>query len=215
MRSCAPGRWGGRRTEAVSGAGTLLAHRKAMNATSLPTETLLAGSCASVASSAAIAFASRIETGHLAPGTNATSHWIHGDEAFGQQSASWKYTGVGYAIHHVSSMVWAGVYAGLRKRGPEAGVGVRVRDAVAVSALACFVDFVLTPKRLTPGFEERLGVTSIAGIYAAFAAGLLASGYAVDALGQDASSTARSSDPTRRRPRTSARPRRPRSRRRS
>lgn len=149
-------------------------------------ETLLAGTCASVASSALIALASRTETGRLAPGTNATSHWIHGDEAFEQQAASWKYTGVGYAIHHASSMLWAGVYAGLRRRGRDAGTGTRLRDAVAVSATACFVDFVLTPKRLTPGFEERLGVTSIAAIYAAFAAGLAMSAHAVDRVGRDA-----------------------------
>lgn len=181
----------------------------------MTTEILLAGSCASVASSAAIALASRIETGRVAPGTNATSHWIHGDVAFAQQSASWKYTGVGYAIHHLSSMLWAGVYAAVRKRGPEAGAGARVRDAVAVSALACFVDFVLTPKRLTPGFEERLGVTSIAGVYAAFAAGLLATGYAVDARGPEAPSAARSTGAARRRPRANAPARRPRSRPRS
>ena len=34
--------------------------------------------------------------------------------------------------------------------------------AAAAAALACFVDFRLTPRRLTPGFEQRLSTGSLA-----------------------------------------------------
>ena len=43
---------------------------------------------------------------------------------------------------------------------------------MATSAVACFVDFHLTPPRLTPGFEHRLSHRSLAAVYGAFAVGL-------------------------------------------
>ncbi|HSV79850.1 MAG TPA: hypothetical protein VLK85_11705 [Ramlibacter sp.] len=44
---------------------------------------------------------------------------------------------------------------------------------MGASAVACFVDYRLTPKRLTPGFEHRLGKPELANVYACFALGLL------------------------------------------
>jgi hypothetical protein len=148
------------------------------------TDCLLAGSCASVSSTAANLWVSRLDTGQPAAGTNATSHWVRGDEAFAHDGVSGRYTGLGYAVHHLSSLVWSGVHAGVRRAGPDTSLARRCGEAVAVSALACFVDFVITPKRLTPGFEARLRPASIAIIYAAFAAGLLAATYALDRRGR-------------------------------
>lgn len=42
----------------------------------------------------------------------------------------------------------------------------------AASALACFVDYRLTPQRLTPGFEHRLSSRAMFAVYACFALGL-------------------------------------------
>jgi hypothetical protein len=44
----------------------------------------------------------------------------------------------------------------------------------AVSALAYVVDYHVVPRRLTPGFEMRLGRPALAAIYAALAFGLSA-----------------------------------------
>jgi hypothetical protein len=44
---------------------------------------------------------------------------------------------------------------------------------VAAAGIACFVDYQLTPKRLTPGFEHRLGRPEMANVYACFALGLM------------------------------------------
>jgi hypothetical protein len=38
--------------------------------------------------------------------------------------------------------------------------------------LACFVDYQLTPQRLTPGFEHRLSSRAMLAVYACFAVGL-------------------------------------------
>jgi hypothetical protein len=47
-----------------------------------------------------------------------------------------------------------------------------VRDAAAMTAVAAFVDYQLTPKRLTPGFEAHLSKGAMVGVFAAFGAGL-------------------------------------------
>ncbi len=41
-----------------------------------------------------------------------------------------------------------------------------------MSALACAVDYTITPKRFTPGYELSLSRPSLVAVYAAFAAGL-------------------------------------------
>ena len=44
--------------------------------------------------------------------------------------------------------------------------------AVTAAAVACFVDYRLTPRRLTPGFEHRLSSKALLAVYACFAVGL-------------------------------------------
>ena len=46
--------------------------------------------------------------------------------------------------------------------------------STAASAVACFTDYQLTPKRLRPGYEERLSRPSLALVYGAFGLGLAA-----------------------------------------
>lgn len=55
-----------------------------------------------------------------------------------------------------------------------AGPGATVAAAAATSAVACFTDYRLTPRRLQPGFEQRLSTASLTAVYAAFAFGLAA-----------------------------------------
>jgi hypothetical protein len=43
-----------------------------------------------------------------------------------------------------------------------------------MTALAAFVDYRLTPKRLTPGFEAHLSRSSMLGVFAAIGVGLAA-----------------------------------------
>lgn len=133
----------------------------------------LSGSAASALSTAVLAQCGRRETGRHAAPTNATSHWIWGDRATVQDRASLRYTATGYAIHHLASVFWATFFerwfgdACDRRELPRAAVG-----SAGVAALACFVDFRLTPHRLTPGYEKRLSRTSLFAVYSAFAVGL-------------------------------------------
>jgi hypothetical protein len=136
---------------------------------------MLPGALASVASAAVLTLRGRQDSGHRFAPHNAISHWLWGDKAFRKHAPTWKYTLVGYAIHHASSLMWASVFeqaAGkvLARRSPGATLAV----SAATSAVACFVDYQMTPKRLRPGFEQHLSRSSLALVYTAFGLGLAA-----------------------------------------
>ena len=96
-----------------------------------------------------------------------------------KDGASVKHTLSGYVIHHAMSVFWALFFERFRP-GRNLQPIDTLLSAAATSAAACFVDYRLTPKRLTPGFERRLSRKSLALVYAGFAIGL-----AVGALLQD------------------------------
>jgi len=71
--------------------------------------------------------------------------------------------------------MWASVFeqaAGkvLARRSPAGTLAA----SAAASAVACFVDYQMTPKRLRPGYEQRLSRGSLALVYTAFGLGLAA-----------------------------------------
>lgn len=140
----------------------------------------VAGSLASVLSSLVLAWMGRRETGSASAPTNATSQWLWGDESLHQQQPDLRHTVNGYLIHHGASVFWATVYAAVARNRPalRSPAGI-VAGAAATSALACFVDFNLTPGRLTPGFEHRLSRSARAAAYGAFAVGLAAGAWAL------------------------------------
>jgi hypothetical protein len=135
----------------------------------------VAGSLASLLSSAVLMFSGWRETGSAATAANATSQWIWGDEALEQQQFDLPHTATGYLIHHGAALFWALGYAALTRKLPvtrtPAGIAA---GAVATSAMAYLVDFKMTPSRLTPGFEKRLSQNALYAGYGALALGLAA-----------------------------------------
>lgn len=135
-------------------------------------EGAVTGSFASIFSAAYLAWAGH-RRGQPAAPVNAVSHWFFGDRSLRQDDPSLLYTLTGYLTHHAAAIFWAVLYAkvwGGREQAKEpiaAAVG-----AVTTAAVANFVDYQLTPKRLTPGFEHRLGRPEMASVYAFFALGL-------------------------------------------
>lgn len=133
------------------------------------------GLLASLASTAVLALFSKKEAGSPFAGANAISHWLWGERAFEQNRPTLKYTLVGYGIHHASSHFWGSIFeqlAGrvLGKKSPAATVAA----SAAATAVACFVDYKLTPKKFQPGFEQRVSRSSLAWVYVAFGVGLAA-----------------------------------------
>ena len=110
---------------------------------------------------------------------NATSHWLWGERAMHQHGTNMRYTATGYLIHHGSSLLWASVYE--RWFAPRTSTMANATtNAVVVSALAAATDYLLTPKRLTPGFERHLTLGSMVLVYGAFAAGMAAARRTLD-----------------------------------
>lgn len=149
-------------------------------------EGLLSGTLASVLSSVALAVAGRRQNGHAAAPTNAVSHWLWDKEALHVNRPTLRHTLVGYAIHHGASVMWATLYAKARPQGAARDPAQAAAGAVATSAVAAFVDFKLTPERLTPGFEHRLSVPAMVAVYACFAVGIALGTMAMDEEGLDA-----------------------------
>ncbi len=135
-------------------------------------QALLSGSLASLFSTATLAWLGH-QQGAVAAPTNATSHWLWGDEeAFQANEPSMRHTAIGYATHHASAVMWATFYERWLNRKVNPSTSEIVRDAAGMTAIAAFVDYQLTPRRFTPGFEARLSRPALFGVFAAFGAGL-------------------------------------------
>ena len=138
-------------------------------------EGLVTGSIASIASAIALALAGRRENHHPAAPVNAVSHWVWDREALCADKPTVRHTVTGYLVHHGASVFWGALHARAWGMHPANRKPVPALAGAAVaSALACFVDYNLTPRRLTPGFEHRLSRRSMAFVYASFALGLAA-----------------------------------------
>jgi hypothetical protein len=135
---------------------------------------LVTGTAASVVSTAALALLARGEGKSAFQPTNATSHWLHGDSAALHREPDAAHTLIGYATHHASALFWAVPFeAWLAARPPRTTAGL-MRDACAMSAIAAAIDYGVTPKRLTPGWELVLSKRSMAATFGAMALGLAA-----------------------------------------
>ena len=132
------------------------------------------GSAASVASAVALAGASAVEAGHPAAAVNGTSHWLWGDEKAKTDEVSLRHTGVGYATHHASAYFWAVLHERLIGDWAERSATNAVVAGLATAAVACTIDYTVTPHRFTPGFELRLSRPAMAIGYVAFGLGIAA-----------------------------------------
>jgi hypothetical protein len=135
---------------------------------------LFSGSLASILSAIVLAVCGVIEGKTTSAGPlNGPSQWLWGRHAAHRRRSSWRYTAVGYAVHHVASVGWAVLHekhvAGPLKDRPRP---VHFLVAAGTAALASFVDYQIARGRAQPGFEKQLTRKSLLFVYAAFALGL-------------------------------------------
>jgi hypothetical protein len=141
-------------------------------------EGALAGSLASILSTAVLATAGLRQAGSAVAPTNAVSHWLWGDESLRAQRPSLRHTLIGYVTHHLASIFWAALYSWLYgHRETAKSLPQAVAGGIATSAVACLVDYQFVPKRLTPGYEHRISTGAMVATY-----GALAAGFALGAL---------------------------------
>jgi hypothetical protein len=145
---------------------------------------LISGTTTSLALAFALAMLARAERkGGLQP-LNATSHWLHGEQAGFVTGADAAHTLVGYGTHHASAWFWALLFERwLIARRPRAAAAL-FRDGALMAAIAAAVDYGMTPKRLTPGWETVLSKRAIATAYVAMAVGLTAGALVTQRLRQ-------------------------------
>jgi hypothetical protein len=143
---------------------------------------LVRGTGASLSSGLAVAACSRRETGSALAGINAVSHWAWGDVDARRNGFTWKHTVLGALTHQAASVFWALCFERLfTAGGRSAALPALLGESALVSAVACTVDYTITPKRLTPGYELRLSRPSLLAVYVAFAAGLVLGSYVLPA----------------------------------
>lgn len=141
-------------------------------------EGVVAGTMASLLSTAVLAIAGLRQAGSAVAPTNAVSHWLWGEESLHEQRPTLRHTLAGYVTHHLAAIFWAALYSRLYgHRTAAKTLPHAVAGGVATSAVACLVDYQLVPKRLTPGFEHRLSTAAMLATY-----GALAAGFAIGAL---------------------------------
>ena len=135
---------------------------------------ILIGTAASITSTLALGLLARAEgKGALQP-VNATSHWLHGEQAAACTRADFAHTAVGYATHHAATIFWAALFAWWIAPFRPLTVSRMLQRASAMSVFAAAVDYLATPKRFTPGWEFVLSKRAMSVAYGAMAAGLAA-----------------------------------------
>lgn len=132
------------------------------------------GVTAAATSTAALTLVAVVERRGAAQPLNATSHWLHGDRAARRRRADLRHTGVGLATHSAATIFWALFFEGWCLTRPTRKIPEVAARATAVAGLAAVVDYTITPKRFTPGWELVLSKRSMAAVYAAMAAGFVA-----------------------------------------
>jgi hypothetical protein len=137
---------------------------------------MLSGTVASLLTVATLAILARREHGAAVQPVNATSHWLHGERAGLVRRADVAHTGVGYATHHASAVFWALPFEAWLASRPPTGPADLLGRASIVASVAAFVDYLVVPKRLTPGWEAILSKRAIGITYIAMMLGLAAGG---------------------------------------
>lgn len=133
------------------------------------------GAAASLLSAGALALCGWLENRAAAGPLNGPSQWVYGRRAAYRRNPTVRHTLTGMAIHHATATGWALLHEHLwGANKPAQPLPQRLARAAVTAAVANFVDYKLTPKRLQPGFEAQLSKTSLALVYAAFAVGLAA-----------------------------------------
>ena len=133
-------------------------------------DALVAGSIVAAATIAAVALRGLNDSGSAVAPINASTHVVYGPEAGDVDEPDLKHTLPGLAINAGASVFWAAVYERLFGHAvTRADLGKALLGGGAVAGLAYVLDYHLLPKRLTPGWEERVSGRSLAMIFGVMA----------------------------------------------
>ena len=133
---------------------------------------IITSAVASVATASALMLLGRYERrGALTP-LNASSHWLYGDRDARRRRADVAHTGVGVATHHLAVMFWAVLMEAALGRWKKRTLPELALGGALTAGCAAAFDYLVVPRRLSPGFEHRLRPGSVGLVYLAFCGGL-------------------------------------------
>ena len=135
---------------------------------------LASGLSGALASTAVLAAVARLEGQGATQPLNATSHWLRGAAAARRPGVDIAHTGVGVGTHIAATVFWASFFEMWMFDRPTRDHAKVAARAATVGALAAVVDYTVTPRRFTPGWELVLSKRSMALVYVAMAAGFWA-----------------------------------------
>ena len=135
--------------------------------------TWIPASAAALAVFIAVTVMGRRDSGSAVAPINASSHVLWGDEAASVEKVTLKHTLPGAAINLGAAFWWAVVFRKLFGQSVDhRGAAAAMAGGVATAGLAYAVDYHLLPRRLTPGWEQRISSRSLAMSLAAMGIGL-------------------------------------------
>lgn len=101
---------------------------------------------------------------------NAVSHIVWGSSAADVRVADVKHTIPGLLLNTGATIFWAAIYERIFGQAADRGqLKKAVLGGATIAALAYVTDYHVVPKRLTPGWEERVSNRSLAVIYGCLA----------------------------------------------
>jgi hypothetical protein len=135
------------------------------------------GTAAALASAAILMLCGWLQHRRPAGPLNGPSQWLWGARAAYRTNATARHTATGYLIHHATSVFWATLFEKSvpREKSAHQSTLRLAAKGLTAAALAAFVDYKLTPRRLQPGFDKQLSRGSMVAVYASFGVGLVAS----------------------------------------
>ena len=140
-------------------------------------DVFLSGAISSVSTAATAAACGARDSGSAIAAVNAVSHIAWGREASDVRVVDVKHTVPGLLLNTGATIFWAAIYETIFGKAADRGqIGKAVLGGAAVSALAYVTDYHVVPKRLTPGWEERVSNRSLGVIYVVLALSLPARG---------------------------------------
>lgn len=135
-------------------------------------DALVTGTSASALSTAVLAALGARQSSGAAGPINAISHWYWGEEAARTDEIDVKHTLAGFITHEMAAIFWAVFFERFFGERAARDTQAAFVGAGITAAMAATIDYTITPKRLTPGYEKRLSPWSLVLVYGAFALGL-------------------------------------------
>ncbi len=137
-------------------------------------DTLATGAVATTATNGALAVLGKFENGNALGPINAVSHIIWGKSATKADNLDTTHTVIGSVLNAMAITGWAGVHELLMPRRRRPSAQRALLAGAAVSTVAYITDFHVVPKRLTPGFEEKISTKGLYAVYTVLAVALAA-----------------------------------------